>query len=91
MLEIMFLIWFGRTLSKLAASKGRSKGWAALGVAFWIGGEVSGLILAVLLGLTELSMYGFALGLAVAGAVVSYVIVKNLPDEAGASDPALTA
>lgn len=90
MLEIMFLIWFGRSLSRIAAAKNRSKGWAALGVAFWIGGEVSGMVLAVLLGLTELSMYGFALALAGAGAAVSYVIVKNLPDAQGAYDAALT-
>ena len=37
MLEIIFLMRFGRSLSKIAKEKGRSGGWAALGVLFWFG------------------------------------------------------
>lgn len=79
MLEIFFLIWFGRKLAGIASEKGRSKGWAALGVCFWIGGEFMGFIVGALLGAQQLGAYGLAILIAIAGAVVSYVVVKALP------------
>jgi hypothetical protein len=90
MLEVIFLIWFGRKLANVAASRGRSRGWAGLGVGFWIGGELMGIIHGSLLGL-ELGVYGMALGLAAVGAVTSYMIVSSLPagDQPGPEKPAV--
>ena len=80
MLEIFFLITFTRNLSRIAAEKGRTKMWAGLGALFWIGGELFGFVLSGLLGLEIFpGGYGLAIGLAIAGAVVSWVIVKSLP------------
>lgn len=42
MIEILILVQFVRSLSRIAESKGRSKGWAGLGVLGWIGGEITG-------------------------------------------------
>ncbi|MBI3183402.1 MAG: hypothetical protein HYZ28_14790 [Myxococcales bacterium] len=89
MLEIIFLIWFGRKLARMANEKGRSKGWAALGVFFWIGGELMGFIVAGLLGIADLGGYGLALVFAGVGAGVSYAIVKSLPSQSAAAGPAV--
>ena len=78
MLEIIFLIWYGRKLANVAAARGRSRGWAALGVGFWIGGEIIGIIVGSLLGL-ELGVYLMALCLAAIGAVAGWMIVSSLP------------
>jgi hypothetical protein len=83
-LEIILLVRFGKKLAELASSKGRSKGWAALGVAFWLGGEVVGFIIATLLGLQGLAAYPVALAIAGAGIFVAWMVVKNLPDLAPA-------
>jgi hypothetical protein len=77
MLEIFFLIWFGRKLASMATAKGRSGAWALLGVAMWIGGEVFGVALGFLLEL-EMGTYLAAIGCAVLGAIVSYGIVSSL-------------
>lgn len=79
MLEIILIITFARKLAELAASRGRSKGWAALGVAFWFGGEVFGFILGALFGLEGLAAYPIALGVGAIGLTVAWLVVKNLP------------
>ena len=78
MLEIIILIQFVRSLSRIAKEKGRSSGWAALGVVCWIGGELMGGLIG---GLLDLGMgaYVLALVFAVVGAVVAYIVVKALP------------
>jgi hypothetical protein len=68
-----------------ASEKGRSKGWAALGVAFWLGGELMGAIVGGLLGLDSLALYGVALLMAAAGVLVAYLVVKALPPQASGS------
>jgi hypothetical protein len=77
MLEILFLVRFARHLSKLARSKGRSGGWAGLGVAFWIGGEILGLLVG---GAADAGVgaYLVALLFAAFGATAAYFIVKSL-------------
>ena len=80
MLELLFLVWFGKKLSGVAFEKGRSKWWAALGVSFWIGGELMGFLVGALLGL-DMGAYGLAILFAIAGAVVSWFVVKALPPE----------
>ncbi len=77
MLEIIFLIWFGRKLASIATAKGRAGTWALLGVGMWVGGEIFGFVLGMLLGL-DLGGYALALGCAGAGAFVSYGIVSSL-------------
>lgn len=77
MLEIIFLIWFGRKLASMAQAKGRSGAWAMLGVGMWIGGELFGLALGILLDL-DVGTYLAALGCALVGAIVSYGIVNSL-------------
>jgi len=80
MLEIFFLIWFGRHLANMAQEKGRTKGWAALGVLFWISGEVAGFVIGDLAGLGT-GAYGTALGGAAACAFIAWLIVRSLPPE----------
>ena len=77
MLEIIFLIWFGRKLASMAAMKGRSGAWAMLGVGMWIGGEIFGFVVGMLLEM-EMGMYLMGIGCAILGAVVSYGIVNSL-------------
>jgi hypothetical protein len=85
MLEILGLIAFARLLSRTASEKGRSKGWAALGVLFWVGGEMMGFIVGELLGLEMLAKYGIALLMAGAGVLVAYLVVKALPPQTSGS------
>ncbi len=77
MLEIIFLVRFVRHLSKLARSKGRSGGWGGLGVALWLGGEITGLIVG---GLADAGAgaYLVALLFAAVGATAAHFIVKSL-------------
>jgi hypothetical protein len=77
MLEILFLVRFVRYLSRLAKQKGRSGGWAGLGVAFWIGGEVTGLVVGEVAD-AGAGAYLMALVFAALGATVAYFIVKSL-------------
>ncbi|HEY8209288.1 MAG TPA: hypothetical protein VIG99_17490 [Myxococcaceae bacterium] len=89
MLEILGIIAFARLLSRTAVEKGRSKGWAALGVLFWIGGEMMGFIVGGALGLETFALYGLALLMAGAGVLVAYLVVKALPPQsAGTLGPA---
>ena len=79
MLEIFFLIWFAKKLSATATAKGRSGGWAALGVCLWIGGELTGFIIGGVLRLGSGS-YLTAILSAVVGAVIAWIVVSNLGD-----------
>lgn len=79
MLEIFLLITFGKKLAELARGKGRSPAWAALGVMFWVGGEIIGFIIGALLGLEGLGAYPVAIVVAALGAFVAWMVVKNLP------------
>jgi len=77
MIEIIFLVRFVRHLSRLAKSKGRSGGWGGLGVALWLGGEITGLVVG---GAADMGAgaYLVALLFAAFGAVTSHFIVKSL-------------
>jgi hypothetical protein len=77
MLEILFLVRFVRHLSKLAKSKGRSGGWSGLGVALWLGGEITGIIVGTLAD-AGAGAYVIALIFAAIGATVAHFIVKSL-------------
>jgi len=94
MLEIALLIWSGRKLAAIARSKGRSGGYAGLGVGFWFSGEVLGFLFGSAAGL-ELGAYAIALLLAGAGLGLAFLIVSKLepaselggPIAAGADEP----
>ena len=90
MLEIIFIVTFGRKLGELAAGKGRSKGWAALGALFWIGGELVGFVIGALMGFQGLGAYPIALALAALGAFVAWMVVKSLPDARPAAAGSVT-
>jgi hypothetical protein len=77
MLEIFLLIRFGKSLSAMAKAKGRSGGWAGLGVLFWFVGEIMGFLIGDLLGL-GMGSYLLGIGVAFAGAGVAYAVVKSL-------------
>jgi len=79
MLEIFGIFAFGRLLARVATAKGRSRGWAALGVLFWLGGELMGMTLGLLLGLEQLAAYGIGLLVAATGVLIAYLVVKALP------------
>jgi hypothetical protein len=86
MLELLFLSRFGRALANIAKGKGRSRGWAALGVGFWFLGEIMGFLVGSLLNL-GIGSYLLGLGVAGAGAFVSYTIVKSLAPLGEAAEP----
>lgn len=77
MLEILFLIGVYRTLGNKAMSKGHSKGWGALGILFWVLGEIVGFIIG---GALDLGMGAYLLALfcAAIGAGIAYLIVNSL-------------
>ena len=79
MLEIIFLVSMCKSIGRTLREKGRKPtGYQALLVAAWFGGEFMG----ALVGLLALggggAVYLFALLGAAAGAIVMFVIVKNL-------------
>jgi len=86
-LEILAIIGFVKLLSRAAADRGRSRGWAALGVGFWIGGELMGATIGALLELNDLAIYGVALMVAATGVLVAYLVVKALPPLAVETTP----
>jgi hypothetical protein len=86
MLEILALIKLVKTLSELAREKGRSQSWAALGVLMWFGGELIGFVIGEAFGL-GMGAYLVAIGLAIAGAYASWLIVKSLDPAFGADHP----
>ncbi len=79
MLEIFLLIWLGKKLARIAGSKGRSGGWAALGVGFWVLGEIIGFIIGAMMGL-DLGAYVVAIMMAAGAMGIAFLIVSNLPD-----------
>jgi outer membrane lipoprotein SlyB len=86
MLEILFLVWFGKKLADVCRQRGRSQGWVALGVCFWLGGEFMGAIVGTLLGL-GMGAYLVAVVVAIVGAFVSWTIVTSLPIRGGGAYP----
>jgi hypothetical protein len=79
MLEILFLVRFVKHLSKLAKQKGRSGRWGSLGVALWLGGEITGFAIGAF-AFDDLGggAYLVALLCAAVGATVAYFVVKSL-------------
>ena len=78
MLEIFFLAKFCKSLAATAREKNRPTSWAALGALLWIGGEITGAVIGVGNHANGMNLYGAALIGAVIGAVVAWMVVKNL-------------
>jgi len=77
MLEIFLLIWAGRKLARIASERGRSGGWAGLGIGLWIAGELIGFVIGAMLGL-DLGAYFIAILMAAVGLGIAFLIVSNL-------------
>ena len=78
MIEIFIIIRLCKYLSSLAREKNRSAAWGALGAVLWLGCEVGSAVLAAMSGRDGAELYGFALGGAMVGALLSFAIVKSL-------------
>jgi hypothetical protein len=85
MLEILVLIKVTQSLANTCRMKSRSTGWSALFPLFWIGGEITGFIVAsshrhYTGDDFDMGAYGYAILGAILGGVLAYVIVKSLKD-----------
>ncbi|HLL24626.1 MAG TPA: hypothetical protein VK427_20985 [Kofleriaceae bacterium] len=78
MLEILFLLWFCKTLAAKAREKNRSGRWGALGAILWIGGEIGGATIGFDHAHDPTSIYAFMLLGALLGAAIAYVVVVRL-------------
>lgn len=84
MLEILAVYVMAKKIAEMANEKGRSGiPYVLMLIGLWIGGEIGGAVLGVILtqGKEEniLMVYGLALGGAICGAVISFAIVGLLP------------
>lgn len=84
MLEIIALIWLTGIIGRLAERKGKKPGiWKLYTVLAWIGGEVLGAVLAVILFQSE--DYLSVLPIAIMGAIGGYLIIRailsKMPDK----------
>ncbi|NJK33210.1 MAG: hypothetical protein HC927_12840 [Deltaproteobacteria bacterium] len=89
MLEIIVLVIFAKKLAEIAQNKGQSRGWAALGVAGWIVGEILGGVIGFIVLGDGFGPYMFALLGAALGAGVAYMIVNNLSAAPGSLEAEL--
>jgi hypothetical protein len=77
MIEILVLMNLCRKLSAMAAEKGRSRGWGALGALAWFGGEVIGFLIGVALDLGA-GAYVVALVCAAIAMTIVWYSVKGM-------------
>jgi uncharacterized membrane protein YeaQ/YmgE (transglycosylase-associated protein family) len=79
MLEIFFLRWYCTWLAAKARAKHRPGGWGAVGAIGWIGGEITGAVIAAKQRHIESGgIYAYALLGAAVGAVLALAIVSAL-------------
>lgn len=95
MIEIILIYFLCRWCSRKAKAKGYSGGWfAVMGAALWIGMEIIGCIVGVVImlqsGSDYLIAYFFALAGAAIGALIALFIVRHLR-ERSAPSPRATA
>ena len=91
-LEIILLIWLWRKIGAIVRAKNRAPiGFQLMTIGLWLGGEIVGLITGILVlggggsGAQQgfnAGAYLFALGGAIAGAVVAFIIANSLSDQA---------
>ena len=85
MLEIIILFVLAGKIGKIVESKGRKKtGYQFMLVGMWIGGEIGGALLGVVIAAAAgaedgggLLIFALALGGAITGAVMAFQIAKN--------------
>src|SRR3954469_6345272 len=79
MLEILLLISMCKSLGKMLRAKGRNAGlFQFMLVMMWLGGEIVGAIVGMVVLGGGGAVYLFALLGAAAGAIVTWIIAKNL-------------
>jgi hypothetical protein len=84
MIEIVRLIFFTRRLGRIAEEKGhKPRRYRTIAILSWFGAEIVGFIVGALL-FSESGglMYGAALLFAAISALIVYLAVKNLPEQA---------
>jgi hypothetical protein len=88
MLEIILVFAMSKKIAAMAREKGRSAvGYVFLLIGFWFGGEIAGAVIGVVASLAAnpnaepnlAVVYILALFGAAAGAIISFVVVGNLP------------
>src|SRR5947209_7543491 len=82
MLELILIYAIAKNIAKKCKEKGRiAAGWVILFIVSWVGGEFTGGIVGVLLNGGELGPAAYLCALlgAASGAIISFVIVNNLP------------
>ena len=92
MLEIILLIFLTRKVGEIVEEKGRRSGWyKVLTVVLWIGGEVIGAIIGLVVaeatGSGQPVMYLCALVGAAIGAALAFIIAKSLSPVAAYNTP----
>lgn len=92
MLEIIVLIFLTRKVGEIVEEKGRRSGWyKVLTVVLWIGGEIIGAIVGLVVagatGSGQAVMYICALLGAAIGAALSFIIAKSLSPVAAYNTP----
>ncbi len=85
MLELLFLRWFYKWAANKAETKNRTRSWGWLGVLGWLGGEITGLMLAERADTG--GAYGVALCSGALGAAVIAITLSSLPTLAKADFP----
>ncbi len=78
MIEIFVLAKYCKRLAAIVREKNRSRWWAALGAVGWIGGEITGLVIASRGDGDTTNLYATGLLCGLIGALVAYVIVQSL-------------
>jgi len=92
MLEILLVVYLGKKMAALMRQKGRSPtGYVFMLVGMWLGGEILGMVLGMMLmGAADgpnLSIYGLAIVGAVIGAGLAFLIAKSLAPVGPAFQP----
>lgn len=79
MIEIAAIIFLTIKIGEIVQEKGRKATWyRVLTVVLWLGGELLGAVIGLAIVGESLSVYLFALGGAVLGAITAFVIAKSL-------------
>jgi hypothetical protein len=78
MLELLLVWQLSKRLAQMAEQKGQSASWKWLLPPLWFGGEITGGVFAIIVGVQDLGIYVGALIGAFAGAALAWFIVSRL-------------
>lgn len=79
MLELIIVFFLARKVGRIAEEKGRGVwGYRFMAVGLWFGGEILGAMVGMAIHDDPATVYGLALIGAIVGAILSYVIVRNI-------------